>query len=798
MTKRLAIATACCLLMVLCAACGQSDSGARAQYNRALGTLEQGDFEAAQKQLLEARDNAGNDPELRFRAAFALALAHARAAEGQQEPQAALDQLQQAAAWFRDAVNLQPDGTDGDDARANLEIVLLRIDALTDQLNKGENSLEARLERVIEDQRSARDRIRKLIADVDAAGASAEPAAFQSEFDALATFERTLLAEVGVISDLAGDELDAIQNKTEQERTDEDRMRSVQLSNLATYLQSGRVGVADARRFLRRLQGDSAHRRADAALGALKRAREQLQDPVTVLRGIAEDEAVVHMHTRALLALSEAGADADAEPRPAAPAWLTAEHLGERQELLGQRTDELAARLEAGVNAADADAGPSAAGDQPAPQQDPEQARLMEAVRAALPFVRGARADMSAVVEALAAARLSDAVAGETRALEALAAAIERFADLRSLIELTYAEQNQVVALLDQAPANPAPDAPTRPEPTIAERLAALGESLTRQSDRLARLEGLLADEKAKVAQQAAQARQQAQTQGAGEEQLAQLDAETAAQTRRFDTADELRTKALASIDALAAAVADIQRRPAQWQPGAPGPLAPARDALASIEELRRLFFSVIEHLQELLRHQTETRDDTASAANRAGEELAGALGPLGGRQRRHEQMSSAISEALAQQADAAAQAPAQGPAPQGQDPAEMAKKLAEAADEVRGATVEMAGAGDLLEQGAQEAAQASWDLEPTLDRQGKAIERLARALELLQPPPPPQQDQNQDQQDQQQQQQQQQQQMSQQQADRRLQRARESEAERQRRRRQQQRMQNEPVEKDW
>src|SRR5690349_24141679 len=43
-------------------------------------------------------------------------------------------------------------------------------------------------------------------------------------------------------------------------------------------------------------------------------------------------------------------------------------------------------------------------------------------------------------------------------------------------------------------------------------------------------------------------------------------------------------------------------------------PMPPAKDADAKLTELRKLFFSVIEHLQELIREQGETRDQTSAA----------------------------------------------------------------------------------------------------------------------------------------------------------------------------------------
>src|SRR4029079_5232097 len=68
--------------------------------------------------------------------------------------------------------------------------------------------------------------------------------------------------------------------------------------------------------------------------------------------------------------------------------------------------------------------------------------------------------------------------------------------------------------------------------------------------------------------------------------------------------AEELRAQAQTALAALDKALS----RPSD-------PLPPAKDADAKLTELRKLFFSVIEHLQELIREQGETRDQTSAAS---------------------------------------------------------------------------------------------------------------------------------------------------------------------------------------
>src|SRR5262249_9208050 len=153
----------------------------------------------------------------RSRAAFNLGLTLARQAESA-KGQEALDALKQSAAWFRDAIRLK---SEDKDARICLEVVLRRIQVLADQLNKGQNSLEARLSRTIEDERALRLRLSDLWNRIDGAGATDEPLAFREEFQAAETFQRTLLADASAVADLAADETAKIQGKAEKERSDE-------------------------------------------------------------------------------------------------------------------------------------------------------------------------------------------------------------------------------------------------------------------------------------------------------------------------------------------------------------------------------------------------------------------------------------------------------------------------------------------------------------------------------------------------------------------------------------------------
>ena len=254
-----------------------------------------------------------------------------------------------------------------------LNRALLLADALAKQ---GEGDLEARLEALAGGQRGAAAGVAILLERV--AGEEgphvAEP--LRPEFRAAATAQRTLLSDADQLAKRVGAELEGIAAKPEEERTPEDQMRAAQLENLLHYMHRARERMGQARQQLRRRQAGRAYRRSAAALAELKRALDQLRDPVAVLDGVIESASEVASYTGVLSALQGQLLSPEGQPTP--PAWLTREYLVEAQESAAERTGELHARLQAGLA-------------QGAPA-DAEAARQLEAVGAAEPLVRaGAR-----------------------------------------------------------------------------------------------------------------------------------------------------------------------------------------------------------------------------------------------------------------------------------------------------------------------------------------------------------------------------------------------------------------------
>ena len=757
----------------------EAGTSARGRYNRGLDDYQAGSPEAAAEAFLAARDDAGPDPELRYRAAFNLGLALAAQAgfagigaqtdeaaasaqtsdEPPMAPEQAIETLRQSAAWFNDAVRLAPPGDD--DARINLELVSRWILQLADQLNEGDR-LEARLDRLIDDQRGLRDQLRRLLADVVAEDASAEPVGFKNEFESLASRERVLMAEVADCVDLADEERLFIEQTPAEERPPDRQSRVYQLAALTDYLERARQSLSDARRRLRRLEGERGHRRVDAALAELKRAREQLLDPVTVLQAVARDEQELMAHTGARAAIARGAISLGEAPM----GWLTDKHLAQRQEDIAARTGGVLGQFEM-VAASD----PSTVGGIQATQAK----RSVAAAREAVAILEGGLANMRAAIAALESGEPAAALTEEQHSLTALAEAIELFADIKNLIELAHADQQRVVALLT-------PDDDTSGDGlTATQRETMVSELVVDNQRRAERLRSLLEEEAATAAAEAAD----------------QDDETRQATQQRYQLAEALRGRV---AEGLAKLAEDVGSRAVE------AARAGAGETLRDLQELRRLFFSIVEHLAALRADQADTHDRTATLqvdSSSLGDGFAPEVATLAERQARHAQFGDQLAAALAQQADAAVAPPApdtsSADAAAALDP-QAGQRLAKAAEEVRQAGGRMLGAATMLADGAVRATSMSPDFEPALEDQLAAIEHLENALrELVPPQQRPQQGQEQGQDEQQQQRQPQpseDEQMSQRQALKRLQAIRDREAERQRRRGDPGRP--EPVEKDW
>ncbi|MBW2725133.1 MAG: VWA domain-containing protein, partial [Deltaproteobacteria bacterium] len=474
----------------------------RENYNLALDALASGRLDAARQHFEDVRSAAGTDGEARYRATYGLAWAAVVEADArlESEPDAALDDLYRAGDFFREAVRLQPAN---DDPRHNLEIVLRRARVLADSLaQRDEPDLAARLDELIKRQRSAAGNTRELLERIALADQGAQLAdSFRREFRTLSTAQRQLLSESDRFAERVDLERENLEATPETERAAEDSVRIVQLQQLEIYLQRARERMGHSRRELRGRRGERAYRRANAALSELKRARDQLRDPVQLLDELLRDGSELARYTQTMAFVGSVGSEiAGVTNAPKAPPWLTPEVLRESQQSMGERTRELDERLTAGVAHAQQAPLPEPTSPEEAAQLE-QRRRSLKQVADASPLVTEAA---SAFDEALLSLEIDDAraaVPAQIKGLRALSDARERFLDLRRMIELAYTDQQRLQGVLEpeQASASSAATAADEQQEHVLELLPALRDAQHRNLSRAARLQELIEDEKASL-----------------------------------------------------------------------------------------------------------------------------------------------------------------------------------------------------------------------------------------------------------------------------------------------------------
>jgi Ca-activated chloride channel family protein len=782
----------------------------REQFNRATASLAAGDHAVAEALLREARRAATDDSELRYAATYNLGMAAIARSEAIEpaDPEQALEALYEGADWFRDASALRPDDAD---ARHNLEVALRKALILADYLAQGdERDLAGELDALLGAQRARVADAASLLEAVARAGELDAAEQLRPAFAQAATEQRTLLADASGLGERAARERDVIAAMSEEERTPQDAMRAGQLEAVLHYLDAALDRMGQARSQLRRRSAERAYRRSSAALAELSRARDQLRDPAEQL-GVLMAEVGGLARSSAVLA-SEGQTLPGASAPLRAPAFLTPESAQLDNERVRQRVDELAARFEAGLEAAAQQAEPPV----------PEQEAMLQAVSDAAPFVSAAAFELVDAGRALGDQRYGDALDAQRRAGEALSEAREQFFDLRQLLEAAYQDEQRIAEVASSDDETGLRD----------EYAAALRELQHRNLGRGERLDAMLREQIEQLEDAEAAASLEAEGNPDAQQQLA---AASEAQRQRLGVASQLLIQAVAAMDDARQALGEGDAT-AHW----PEVAAAAERSAEQLETLRTLFFSIVEHVRELARLQLDLTDHTRDAvalaaaetppppapepapaaspdptgspeaadpAETAGEPPAPVRGPQT-RERAAEltpeqlglaERSGAIADALAQQAEQAATAPPEQAGPESE---ESARRLRLAGEHVVAAQLAMNDAGGVLGDDTR-------PLPGALGHQATALEELEQALELLVPPEQRQQQQDQQRQQQQQEQEQQQQETGDEQAgasedsegepdpSQMLQGVRDREAER-RRERERSSSRYEPVEKDW
>jgi Ca-activated chloride channel family protein len=731
---------------------GSSDAkeAPRAKFNRANAMLEAAAPVASTALLRAARRDATDDVELRYAATYNLGVAAATRADAliAEKPAEALEALYEAADWFREAAAARPDETD---PRHNLEVTLRRALVLADEIaSKDQRGLEAEFDAMIETQRERVGFSAALLEEVVRSGELDAAEAMRDAFQDAATAQRIIMADASALGERVERKRQQVLSIPEEERSPEQALEAMQLEAALAHLDSAIGRMGQTRRQLRQRRAERAYRRGSSALGDLKRARDQFRHPVEQIGSLLAEVGYLARSTAALSTSGLPDQDAgDTMPRPSLPAFLTRESVEDDSARLELRVEELAERLVVAAERANAATASPAA--PPAEDAAAEAAQRL-ALQESAPLVGDAADAMEATTTAIGTSRYDEALTQEGVAAEALAAAQERFFDLRQLLNATHADQAAIATIAGSK------------EPNLVH---SRGEHVTRLTMlqaknglRGSRLADLLERER--------------------EDRIARLEAEGAAdvapdedpgrspvaiEEQRFALADQILERAsLAMAESSKGLESPIESGEIDW----PTTADAAGEAQSHLDTLRTLFFTIAEHVERLARDQVEVRDrsqdalalavtenppssegegegegeaDSATTTNAEGVEPRGPgtlarTRELSVDQSELESRGGEIADALFVQAEQTAGEAPQDGAPEGAS--ETEGNTQEERDRIRRAAEHVASAQLAMQDAQTSLADEESPLAPVPDAQSLAIEELGEALRLLSPPPPP------------------------------------------------------------
>jgi len=687
----------------------------RTTFNRANEKLTAGDPIAATALLRDARRDATDDVELRYAATYNLGIAATRRADSLEAENAeeALAALYEAADWFREAVVARPDESD---PRHNLDVTLRRALILADQVaRENQQELDAELDAMIDAQRQRVSQAAGLLEAVVRSGELGSAEQLRPAFRDSATQQRLILADASALGERVAREREQLLAVPDEERSPEDALKAAQLEGVLAHLDSAIERMGQTRRQLRQRRAERAYRRGSRALGDLKRARDQLRDPVSQIDILL---AEVGGLARATSALASSGLPQDpsagstgSKGPTALPAFLTRESIEADSGEIEARVAELATRL--ALAAQQTQQQTNAGNTSSSLPGAPAQSRQGEAFQAAAPLVTSAAEAMGSVTAAIGEARFELALQGEVKAGEALAEAREHFFDLKQLLNVTHSDEQQLATLaVSDDPA------------VVQERdevIVGLAEIQSRNRSRGLRLADLLEQEKTdRIARLEAE----------GESEADPSESPAEREHQRFELANQLLGLASDAMRDTADALGDGA---GEGDPDWSRVGEAATRAAEHLDSIRVLFYTIAEHVRKLALDQVDVRDQTQdviafSVTESRGAETEARARALAGDQEKLESRGGEIADALFVQAEEMGQGATQEALPDVEGERDRVRK---AAEHVALAQLAMGEASTSL-------MAESGPLAPAPEAQSLAVEELNAALALLSPPPPP------------------------------------------------------------
>lgn len=628
----------------------------RTLYNRGVQFIS-ADPDRAERLLTEARNAAGVDGELRFRSLYNLGWVDVSRADAllESEPEQALKHLEIAAGRFREALRLRPDN---EDARANLEILSRRILQLRDSIaRRAPQDYATRLDGLIEALRAHQAELQHISASIDPTQANLGD--YRSLFRKLSVDQRHIISDFEKFSAEARAEQLRLEQETANPSGDatqagDDQIRATQLSAMLAYTDRCVQRLNRARSFARRTQAERAFVRWSAGLTDAKRGRDQLRNPIEVLGILLNDATELAQLTQQMAAGTAPQLDASSQAEK--PAWLSTEFLHDTQLAMTERTQELKSLLTAGVENATRPSDSAAqtpidenANSQAAEPSSPETDFLLENIRSAIPLLDSAEQAFGRADELIQQELFGEGNQQQLQAINALMNASEFFYDLRRLIELMHQDEVRVQTVTQQLD-------PSRTDLLIS----AAAELQSNNLARTGRLERLLSLESEKLS--AATGPTSPATSGnatSSPQAESEQPPEMEAQKQRLELARELLGRIQADMQQASSAFQELvrssisdkenslsgqpagdsrTRRPpsplttkTRESSAAPPvgpfgknvadetlgnlPLRSVENAVRNLEELRRLFFTIIEHLRETAQRQADLNDRVSQMA---------------------------------------------------------------------------------------------------------------------------------------------------------------------------------------
>ena len=710
------------------------DIPAREKYNMALHWLQQGEYDQAIEYFLSARDSAKIDQQLRRDAAYNLALGYAQKASSLEESDAktAYETYDHAISWFQDAIRL--DGK-AEDARQNLEVSMRRKMRLADQLSQGENSLEKRLERLLSDVVMIEKNLQQMIWMIDQDPSA--KAQYAGQADKLEVQLRTLQADASTIYRLAGDEQQSLSYVLEEERTPEQQTRMYLLELFTQYFVQALDSLGQARYDMRSSDAQKSLGDLDVASEDILRSIEQLLPPPQVLQNLTQEHNALLQQMMLLeksTGTSLFSSDVSSEVPPL-PSWFTASWLQTEHEQLRDRVKELKDKIAEYAMYASQESSEA---------EDAKAQYTKIAYNSVPPLLNSAEQSLHQAEEKLANSKIIEAIQADIFVNNALMQALEYFADIKHIVEQSYQTHTALEALI-------APDTEGMNTASLTETMVDFTKNLTQNITRLQNLQLLLEIDK-----------QETLSKEQDPEKSEQIQA-------MYTKAEELRSQALQVVQQSKILAEDPSTNIGSMREE----LAKADDALY---DLRILFFTIIEHLQETARQQEELLQQTTVQSGQEYSQFVSEIPLIGYQQQELAAKTNIISQELQKMADTLAT----------QGDMQKSEAFGDAFVETGLAEKFMQ---DVVEEAQDMLVDTSVSHDPTeiISNQTQALEALMRALQALQPP---QQGDNQDDTEQQEQD------MNQQQAQQKMQRAQEKEAQREKNKQVVQSGQT--VDKDW